>query len=92
MRKILNWDMFFKFLTILLTIWMIYLSIQINSLGKGQLADDILISSPQLDYKPLKIGQAINISLDITNNYDGAILTKVELSEIKLNGKKLPFL
>ena len=82
-----NWDIF-KLLTIVLAIWMVFLTYQVNSLGKGQLADDIIISSPQIDYKPLGVGQGINISLDITNNYDGAILSTLELDEIRLNGKR----
>ena len=87
-NKVWNTDVFFKTLTIIIAFWMIYLQFEVNSLGKSKLADDIIISSPQVDYRPLSVGEAINISLDVTNNYDGAILTTIELDEVRLNGKK----
>jgi len=61
---------------------------KINSLSKGQLANEILISSLQMDTIN-KVSDILNISIDITSNYDGAMPIYIKLVEVRLDGERI---
>ena len=75
-------------LLIVLTIITIYNSIQINTLSKSSLANDIIISSTDMDtINPIE--NNINLSILIDSNYEGAMPIYIKLLEVRLNNEKI---
>lgn len=90
-EKKINWTRWISILSIAIALLSIgvdvYQTNKINALGKGNLNNDILISSPQQDTAREK--DVMNISLRFKSNYDGSIPANVKVNAIKLDGDEI---
>jgi hypothetical protein len=89
--KEINWSLWISILSLIAVIILGIVTYnqneRINALGKGNLNNDILISSPQHD--TIRDKDMINLSLRLKSNYEGSIPADVNLNSIKLDGEEI---
>lgn len=87
-----TWSLVISIFSILLTIglgFIVYFQNErINVLGKSQMANDILISSPNMDTEN-SVHNTINISINVVSNYDGAMPITYKLIEVRKNSEEI---
>lgn len=74
--------------TVLLAIWVYNQNEKINALSKGEMANELLISSFDMD-SLIDIEDSKNITVDVNSNYDGAIPLKVIPQVVRHNGDEI---
>ncbi len=75
-------------ITVLLAIWVYNQNEKINALSKGEMANELLISSFDMD-SIMIIEDIKNISIEVNSNYDGAIPLKVIPQIVRHNGEEI---